>query len=62
MMATCGIAGTITPRYVVDIEESVYLQEEPAESNEVQYPNVSVLEGDATAPLLQAAGPPYLCR
>jgi hypothetical protein len=40
----------VTPRYVVKIEESVYLQQEPDESEAYRYPDLSILEGDAGAP------------
>jgi hypothetical protein len=45
----------VTPRYVVDIEESVYLQQESDEPDQVRYPDLSILEGDTSSPPRQAS-------
>lgn len=40
----------VTPRYVVDIEEAVYLDEDEGGSDQVRYPDVSIVEGAPNDP------------
>ncbi len=44
------LTSRLTPRYVVDIEEAIYLDEETGNGEQVRYPDVSIREGDLGEP------------